>query len=171
MNEPKKKKTRPCVCVTVSAEPHKHCHGQGQTCSQQNEGQTNCVIRHAELMEPEISDSKAIAMRSCHFPFYRHDQSALHQRSDLRNLRASLLRNDGANSHHDITTRCVQRYSVCFSIYIYFCTGGLRLRRRLKGARGLPVTVTAFKWLCPRVLPEVSGQLVASCKTPLTALP
>lgn len=33
------------------------------------------------------------------------------------------------------------------------------------------VTVTAFKWLCPSVLPEVSGQLVASCKTPLTALP
>lgn len=35
----------------------------------------------------------------------------------------------------------------------------------------LPVTVTAFKWLCPGVLPEVSGQLVASCKTPLAALP
>lgn len=34
-----------------------------------------------------------------------------------------------------------------------------------------PVTVTAFKWLCPGVLPEVSGQLVASCKTPLAALP
>lgn len=33
------------------------------------------------------------------------------------------------------------------------------------------VTVTAFKWLCPSVLPEVSGQLVAPCKTPLTALP
>lgn len=33
------------------------------------------------------------------------------------------------------------------------------------------VTVTAFKWLCPSVLPEVSGQLIASCKTPLTALP
>lgn len=33
------------------------------------------------------------------------------------------------------------------------------------------VTVTAFKWLCPGVLPEVSGQLIASCKTPLAALP
>lgn len=33
------------------------------------------------------------------------------------------------------------------------------------------VTVTAFKWLCPSVLPEVSGQLVASCKTPRAAFP
>lgn len=35
----------------------------------------------------------------------------------------------------------------------------------------VPVTVTAFEWLCPGVLPEVSGQLVASCKTPHAALP
>lgn len=41
------------------------------------------------------------------------------------------------------------------------------------GARtsGLPVTVIAFEWLGPCVLPEVSGQLVAPCKAPLAALP
>ena len=61
-------------------------------------------------------------------------------------------------------------YSLLQYIFIS-CTGGVRLQWRLKRARGLPVTVTAFKWLCPSVLPEVSGQLVAPCKTPLTALP
>lgn len=34
-----------------------------------------------------------------------------------------------------------------------------------------PVTVAAFKWLCTGVLPEVSGQLVASRKAPLAAFP
>lgn len=34
-----------------------------------------------------------------------------------------------------------------------------------------PVAVTAFEWLCSGVLPEVSGELVASCKAPLAALP
>lgn len=38
-------------------------------------------------------------------------------------------------------------------------------------AQHKPVTVAAFEWLRPSVLPKVSGQLVAPCKTPLAALP
>lgn len=34
-----------------------------------------------------------------------------------------------------------------------------------------PVAVTAFKWLCSSVLPEVSGEFIASCKAPLAAFP
>lgn len=34
-----------------------------------------------------------------------------------------------------------------------------------------PVAVTAFEWLCSSVLPEVSGELITSCKAPLAAFP
>lgn len=41
----------------------------------------------------------------------------------------------------------------------------------LASRRPSPFAVTAFEWLCSSVLPEVSGELIASCKAPLAAFP
>lgn len=51
------------------------------------------------------------------------------------------------------------------------CSQLYRNRLNTSKSKCIPVTVTAFEWLRPSVLPKVSGQLVAPCKTPLAALP
>lgn len=47
----------------------------------------------------------------------------------------------------------------------------LHVQRQVVGTRETPVAVTAFEWLCSSVLPEVSGEFIAPCKAPFTALP
>lgn len=47
----------------------------------------------------------------------------------------------------------------------------LHVQRQVVRTGETPVAVTAFKWLRSSVLPEVSGEFIASCKAPLAALP
>lgn len=47
----------------------------------------------------------------------------------------------------------------------------LHVKCQVVRAGKTPVAVTAFEWLRSGVLPEVSGELITSCKAPLTSLP
>lgn len=69
-------------------------------------------------------------------------------------------------SSQTLPLRCVAWLELCPALDV-----PLHVKSQMVRPGETSVTVTAFKWLCPSVLPEVSGQLVAPCKTPLAALP